>query len=258
MAAVETCHDTIIRMRGVKKSFGWLTVLDGLDIDIFRGATHVVIGPSGCGKSVLLKHMTGLLRPDDGEILFEGEDITKFTRKKLFQMRMHFGMLFQGAALFDSMTVGENVALPLRKHTDMEEEEIRSVVCGKLSLIGLTDVYDKYPSEMSGGMKKRIGLARAVVMNPKVVLYDEPTTGLDPIMGDVINELICRLQRELDITSVVVTHDIKSAYKVGNHIAMLHGGRIVFSASPDEMRATDNPIVRQFIEGRAEGPIKAV
>jgi phospholipid/cholesterol/gamma-HCH transport system ATP-binding protein len=258
MANGTICHDTIIQMRGVTKTFGSQVVLDRLNLDIHRCETHVVLGPSGCGKSVLLKHMTGLLTPDEGEILFEGEDITKFTRKKLFQMRMHFGMLFQGAALFDSMTVGENVALPLKKHTGMDEAEIRRIVCEKLSLVGLTDVYDKYPAEMSGGMKKRIGLARAVVMNPKVVLYDEPTTGLDPIMADVINELICQLQRELDITSVVVTHDIKSAYKVGNHIAMLHDGSIIFTGTPDEVQETDHPIVRQFIEGRAEGPIKAV
>ena len=258
MADETICHDSIMRLRGVSKSFGTQKVLDSLDLDIFRCETHVVLGPSGCGKSVLLKHMTGLLVPDEGEILFEGEDITKFTRKKLFQMRMHFGMLFQSAALFDSMTVGENVALPLKKHTDMDDAEIERVVCEKLSLVGLTDVYDKYPAEMSGGMKKRIGLARAVVMNPKMVLYDEPTTGLDPIMADVINELICRFQRELDITSVVVTHDINSAYKVGNHIAMLHGGSIIFTGTPAEVRDTDHPIVRQFIEGRAEGPIRAV
>jgi phospholipid/cholesterol/gamma-HCH transport system ATP-binding protein len=258
--SIETneCGDAIIRMRWVNKSFGSQKVLDNLNIDIFRCQTHVVLGPSGCGKSVLLKHMTGLLHPDAGEIFFENEDITKFTRKKLFQMRMHFGMLFQSAALFDSMTVGENVALPLVKHTSMAEDEIRGVVCEKLSLVGLTDVYDMFPAEMSGGMKKRIGLARAVVMNPKVVLYDEPTTGLDPIMADVINELICRLQRELNITSVVVTHDINSAYKVGNHISMLHDGKIIYTAAPEELRETDHPIVRQFIEGRAEGPIKTV
>ncbi len=258
MANDTICHDTIIQMRGVRKTFGPQIVLDQLGLDIYRCKTHVVIGPSGCGKSVLLKVMTGLFTPDEGEVLFEGEDITKFTRKKLFQMRIHFGMLFQGAALFDSMTVGENVALPLKKHTDMDDAEIGRVVCEKLSLVGLTDVYDKYPAEMSGGMKKRIGLARAVVMNPKVVLYDEPTTGLDPIMADVINELICQLQRDLDITSVIVTHDIKSAYKVGNHIAMLHGGSIIFTGTPREVQGTDHPIVRQFIEGRAEGPIKAV
>ena len=253
-----TNHEPIITIRGLSKSFNGNLVLDGLDLDIHRGETHVVIGRSGCGKSVLLKHITGLIKPDDGQILFQNEDITDFNRKKLFQMRMHFGMLFQSSALFDSMSVGENVALPLRKHTDKEEEEIKAVVCEKLKLVGLTDVYDQMPAEMSGGMKKRIGLARAVVMNPSVVLYDEPTTGLDPIMADVINELIMELQRELEITSVVVTHDMKSAYKVGDHIAMLHGGKIIFSGAPDEVRSTDMPVVRQFVEGRAEGPIKPI
>lgn len=251
-------HALIISIRGLTKTFDRVRVLDELDLDIRRGETHVVIGQSGCGKSVLLKHITGLLTPDAGQIFFRDEDITSFTRKKLFQMRMHFGMLFQSSALFDSMSVGENVALPLRKHTEMEEEEIRVMVCDKLRLVGLTDVYDKYPAEMSGGMKKRIGLARAVVMNPAIVLYDEPTTGLDPIMADVINELIMNLQRELEITAIVVTHDMKSAYKVGDHISMLHGGRIIYSGSPDEVRSTDRPIVRQFIEGRAEGPIRSI
>jgi len=254
----ETKHESIITIRNLRKSFKRNVVLDGLDLDIHRGETHVVIGRSGCGKSVLLKHMTGLLKPDGGQILFQNEDITEFNRKKLFQMRMHFGMLFQSSALFDSMSVGENVALPLRKHTAMGEEEIRAVVSEKLKLVGLTDVYDQMPAEMSGGMKKRIGLARAVVMNPLVVLYDEPTTGLDPIMADVINGLIRELQRELEITSVVVTHDMKSAYKVGDHIAMLHEGKIIYSGTPDEIRSAEMPIVRQFIEGRAEGPIKAV
>jgi phospholipid/cholesterol/gamma-HCH transport system ATP-binding protein len=250
--------DNIIGIRGLSKSFGRQRVLDLLDLDIEREKTLVVIGRSGCGKSVLLKHITGLVRPDAGEILFEGEDMTRFDRKKLFQMRMHFGMLFQSSALFDSMTVGENVALPLRKHSTMSEEEIARVVNEKLELVGLTGVQGQYPSEMSGGMKKRIGLARAVAMNPQVVLYDEPTTGLDPIMADVINELIRTLQRELRITSVVVTHDIKSAYHVGDRIAMLHEGRIIYSGSPDEVRRTDDPVIRQFVEGRAEGPIKPI
>ena len=250
--------DTIIGMRGLKKSFGPKQVLDSLDLDIARGETLVVIGRSGCGKSVLLKHITGLVRPDAGEILFEGEDMTRFDRKKLFQMRMHFGMLFQSSALFDSMTVGENVALPLRKHSDLGDDEIARIVGAKLELVGLTGVQDQYPAEMSGGMKKRVGLARAVAMDPQVVLYDEPTTGLDPIMADVINELIRTLQRELKVTSVVVTHDIKSAYRVGDRIAMLHEGRIIYSGTPDEVRRSDDPVIRQFVEGRAEGPIKPI
>ena len=251
-------EEVIIKFERVTKSFDGNIVLDNLNLDIFKGETLVVIGRSGCGKSVLLKHMLGLLRPDSGSIYFMGEDITKFNRKKLFQMRMHFGMLFQSAALFDSMTVGENVALPLRKHTDLSDEEIEEIVEEKLRLVGLTDVVDKHPAELSGGMKKRVGLARAVVMNPDVVLYDEPTTGLDPIMADVINELINRLKNELEITSVVVTHDIKSAYKVADRMAMLHEGGIIYEATPGEVERTDNEVVKQFIEGRAKGPIKAL
>ena len=251
-------NEHIVRLRGVAKAFDRKPVLAGLDLDIARGETLVVIGRSGCGKSVMLKHITGLIRPDAGEIFFEGEDITRFSRKKLFQMRMHFGMLFQGAALFDSLSVGENVALPLRTHTPLGEDEIRRKVCGTLELVGLADVYDRSPAEMSGGMKKRVGLARAVVMDPAIVLYDEPTTGLDPIMADVINELIRALQRELRITSVVVTHDIKSAYKVADRIAMLHEGTIIHSGTPEEVRGSTNPVLRQFVEGSAQGPIQPV
>jgi phospholipid/cholesterol/gamma-HCH transport system ATP-binding protein len=248
-------RDIIIKLRQVSKKFNGQPVLTDLDLDIERGETLVVMGRSGCGKSVLLKHLTGLLKPDSGSVYFEDEDITRFSRKKLFDMRMHFGMLFQGSALFDSMTVEENVALPLMKHTEREEEEIREIVIEKLRLVGLGDILDKYPSELSGGMKKRVGLARAVVMDPQVILYDEPTTGLDPIMADVINGLIRSLQQELDITSVVVTHDIKSAYKVADHMAMLHDGAIVFEGPPDEVKRTGNLVVRQFVEGRADGPI---
>ena len=254
----QRANGSIVRIRGLEKSFGRHRVFDSLDLDIVHGETLVVIGRSGCGKSVLLKHITGLLKPDAGEITFEGEDITRFTRKKLFQMRLHFGMLFQSSALFDSMTVGENVALALRKHSEMSDGEIAKVVTEKLELVGLTGVQNQYPAEMSGGMKKRIGLARAVAMNPQMVLYDEPTTGLDPIMADVINELIRTLQRELAVTSVVVTHDIKSAYHVGDRIAMLHEGKIIYSGTPEEVRRTDDPVLRQFIEGKAQGPIKPI
>jgi phospholipid/cholesterol/gamma-HCH transport system ATP-binding protein len=193
------------------------------------------------------------MKPDAGEILFEGEDMTRFNREKLFEMRMHFGMLFQGSALFDSMTVGENVALPLVKHTDLDEDTVNRIVLGKLDLVGLADVTDKHPAELSGGMKKRVALARAVVMNPDIVLYDEPTTGLDPVMAGVINDLILSLQRGLDITSVVVTHDIKSAHRVGDRIAMMYEGKIVYTGTPQEMESTENPVVRNFIEGRLDG-----
>jgi phospholipid/cholesterol/gamma-HCH transport system ATP-binding protein len=254
----DVCEGSIISIRGLHKRFGLQDVLTGVDLEIDSCESLVILGRSGCGKSVLLKHITGLLKPDSGSIHFEGEDITGFNRQKLFEMRRHFGMLFQGAALFDSMTVGENVGLPLVKHGRKSDEEIREIVLEKLRLIGLTDVYDSYPSQLSGGMKKRVGLARAIVMEPQVVLYDEPTTGLDPIMADVINSLIRDLQRELNITSVVVTHDIGSAYRVADRMTMLHEGKIIFSGTPEETRGTDNGIVRQFIEGRAEGPVKAV
>ena len=254
----ETCEELVISIRDLHKQFGAQEVLTGVDLDIVSCESLVILGRSGCGKSVLLKLITGLISPDHGSVLFEGKDITKFSRQKLFDMRMHFGMLFQGAALFDSMTVGENVGLPLVKHGHKSDEEIREIVLEKLRLIGLTDVYESYPSQLSGGMKKRVGLARAIVMEPQVVLYDEPTTGLDPIMADVINKLIRELQHELDITSVSVTHDINSAYKIGDRMAMLHEGKIIYSGTPEETRETDNEIVRQFIEGRAEGPVRAV
>jgi phospholipid/cholesterol/gamma-HCH transport system ATP-binding protein len=254
----EPCEGPIISIRNLHKRFGTQEVLDGLDLDVNSCESLVILGRSGCGKSVLLKHITGLISPDYGSIMFEGEDITKFNRRKLFEMRKHFGMLFQGAALFDSMTVGENVGLPLVKHGHKSDEEAREIVFEKLKLIGLTDVFDSYPSQLSGGMKKRVGLARAIVMDPQVVLYDEPTTGLDPIMADVINSLIRDLQHELKITSVVVTHDINSAYRVADRMTMLHEGKIIYSGSPEETRETDNAIVRQFIEGRADGPVRAV
>ena len=254
----EICEGSIIGIRDLHKGFGPQEVLTGVDLDIDSCESLVILGRSGCGKSVLLKHITGLISPDHGSIFFEGEDITKFNRQKLFDMRRHFGMLFQGAALFDSMTVSENVGLPLVKHGHKSYEEIREIVLDKLRLVGLTDAYDSYPAELSGGMKKRVGLARAVVMEPQVVLYDEPTTGLDPIMADVINTMIRELQHELDITSVIVTHDINSAYKVADRIAMLHEGKIIYSGTPEETRETNNEIVRQFIEGRAEGPVRAV
>lgn len=250
-------NEPIIEIRNLTRRFGPQQVLSGVDLDIAHGETLVIMGRSGCGKSVLLKHITGLFKPDEGRIFFKGEDITQFSRKKLFQMRMHFGMLFQGSALFDSMTVEENVALPLVKHSGKNEDEIRETVADKLRIVGLEGVQDRYPSELSGGMKKRVGLARAVVMDPEVVLYDEPTTGLDPIMSDVINNLIRDLQTGLNITSVVVTHDIGSAYRIATRLAMLHEGRIIYEGTPEEIRGTDNEIVRQFVEGRADGPIGA-
>jgi phospholipid/cholesterol/gamma-HCH transport system ATP-binding protein len=244
-----------IACKNLKKRFFMKPVLRGVDLIVNPGETLVIIGQSGCGKSVLLKHLVGLFHPDDGQVYVDGEDITHFNRKNLFRMRMRFGMVFQGAALFDSLSVGENVGLALREHTGKSDEEIDEICARKLKMVGLEGVHDKRPAELSGGMKKRVGFARAIAMEPECVLYDEPTTGLDPIMADVINNLIIKLREELHITSIVVTHDLSSAYKVGDRIAMLHDGKIIFMGTPDEVRSTDNQVVRQFIEGSAVGPI---
>jgi phospholipid/cholesterol/gamma-HCH transport system ATP-binding protein len=244
-----------IQCRDIWKSFYGKRVLTGLDLDIEKGKTLVIIGQSGCGKSVLLKHFVGLLSPDRGSIVVDGEEITRMNRKNLFRIRMRFGMVFQGAALFDSLTVGENVCLALKEHTTKSDEEISSIAHDRLKLVGLESAIDKMPAELSGGMKKRVGIARAIAMDPACVLYDEPTTGLDPIMADVINNLILKLKESMDITSVVVTHDMPSAYKVADKIAMLHDGKIIFQGTPDEVRHSDNAFLDQFIKGSALGPI---
>ncbi len=247
MISIE-CHD-------VWKSFYRKRVLRGVNLAIRPGETLVIMGQSGTGKSVLLKHFVGLMVADQGSVVVDGQDVARLSRKKLFELRMRFGMVFQGAALFDSSTVDENVGLALREHTDKTDDEVRRIVEGKLRMVGLDGVGDKFPAELSGGMKKRVGFARAIAMDPECVLYDEPTTGLDPIMADVINTLIVKLADELKITSVVVTHDLASAYKVADRIAMLHEGVVIYEGTPDEIRKTDHPAVRQFIEGRAHGPI---
>jgi phospholipid/cholesterol/gamma-HCH transport system ATP-binding protein len=244
-----------IECRDVWKSFDDKRVLRGVNLTIEPGETVVIIGQSGTGKSVLLKHIVGLLHPDRGAVLVDGANVGKMSRKKLFELRIRFGMVFQSAALFDSLSVLDNVGLGIREHTDKTDEEIKQICDEKLHMVGLESVGGKVPAELSGGMKKRVGFARAIAMNPQCVLYDEPTTGLDPIMADVINNLIIKLSSELKITSVVVTHDLASAYKVGHRIAMLHDGVVIFQGTPDEVRETDHPLVRQFIEGRAEGPI---
>ena len=244
-----------VQCRDVWKAFYGKSVLRGVNLTVNPGETLVIIGQSGTGKSVLLKHIVGLLAPDRGSVLVDGVDVGRLSHKKLFELRMRFGMVFQSAALFDSFTVDGNVGFGFREHTDMSDEEIARVCAEKLHMVGLDGVGDKFPAELSGGMKKRVGFARAIAMNPECVLYDEPTTGLDPIMSDVINNLIIKLSTELKITSVVVTHDLASAYKVGDRIAMLHDGAVIFEGTPDEVRNTKHPIVRQFIEGRAEGPI---
>jgi phospholipid/cholesterol/gamma-HCH transport system ATP-binding protein len=246
---------TGITLQGVTKTFQGRKVLDGLDFSIARGETVVIIGRSGEGKSVLLKHIVRLLEPDAGSIWIDGAEITTLPRDGLFELRKRFGMLFQGAALFDSMTICENVGLGLSEHSGLPASEVRERACACLAMVGLSKVEDKLPSELSGGMKKRAGLARAIAMKPDYILYDEPTTGLDPITADAINDLILKLQQELHVTSVAVTHDMASAFKIADRVAMLSRGRIIYAGSVDEIRNTDHPMVRQFIEGSAHGPL---
>jgi len=246
----------MIEIRGLKKKLGVKQVLDGVDLTVQSGENLVVAGPSGTGKSVLLKHIIGLIQADAGSIEVDGEEVVGKKDHELAQIRKQFGMVFQGAALFDSMTVGDNVALPLREHTNLTEEEIRDRVRERLEWVGLSEVSEAKPASLSGGMRKRAGLARAISMDPKFILYDEPTTGLDPIMSDVINRLIRDLQKRMGVTSIIVTHDMRSAFHVGDCIALLLAGRIVFNGSPEETRSSRNPVVKQFIEGSSEGPIQ--
>jgi len=248
----------VIRIRGLSKKLGRKQVLKDLDLDIPTGRNTVIMGPSGTGKSVLLKHIIGLMTPDSGTIEVDGRVVTGLGERGWNEVRMRFGMLFQGSALFDSLTVGENIALPLREHTDLTEAEIRDRVAERLEWVGLRGVEDMKPASLSGGMRKRVGLARAIAMDPAYILYDEPTTGLDPIMSDVINRLVRGLQERIGATSIIVTHDMASAWQLGDRLALLHGGKVVFTGTPEEARTTGNELVRQFVEGSSEGPIGVV
>ena len=245
----------MIEIINLSKSFTNSKVLDSLNLIINSGEVIVIIGRSGCGKSVLLKHIIGLIKPDMGQVIVDENDITRLEEYEMDNIRLSFGMLFQGAALFDSMTVGENVGFTLREHTSMPEKEIQKKVANSLELVGLKGIEKLMPSELSGGMKKRVGLARAICNSPKIILYDEPTTGLDPIMADAINDLIIDLNNKLNVTSIVVTHDMVSAYKIADRIAMLYKGKIVAVGTPSEIKNTKDPIVKQFITGAAKGPI---
>ena len=248
----------MIKLVDIHKSFGKQKVLDGLNLTIEAGKTTVIIGRSGGGKSVLLKHIIGLVKPDRGQVLVDETDIIGLSEKNLNEVRKKFGMLFQEAALFDSMNVGENVAFPLREQTKLKEEEIRRIVADRLRAVGLSGVEGKMPSELSGGMRKRVGLARAIALHPQIVLFDEPTTGLDPIMTEAVNQLIVDTQQSFNLTCVVISHDIQSIFRIGHKIAMLYEGRIIEYGTPEEIRASDNPVMKQFLSGSVDGPIKVI
>jgi len=246
----------MIEIKNLHKSFGGKAVLRGVNLTILDGERLVIVGRSGCGKSVLLKHIINLMQPDDGYILVDEIPIRKVGQKDLFQLRRQFGFLFQGAALFDSMTVAENIALPLREHSKLSEAEIEKKVAEKLGLVGLPGIENLKPSELSGGMKKRVGLARALILEPKYIMYDEPTTGLDYKEQRSMNKLIVKLSDKLQVTSIVVTHDMQSVEKVADRVVMLHNGRIIFSGTVSEMNNSDDEVVHQFVTADADGPIQ--
>jgi len=245
----------MIEIRELVKSFGEQPVLSGIDLDVATGESLVVLGRSGSGKSVLLKLIIGLLHPDRGAIRVDGRVVEGMVYDELAELRKRFGMLFQMAALFDSMTVAENIGLALREHSGKSPEEIARIVAEKLALVNLEGIEAKKPSDLSGGMRKRVGLARAIAMDPDYILYDEPTTGLDPVNAQQINELIRGLQQKLNVTSIVVTHDMKSAYYVGDRLCLLHEGKIHFDGTPEEIVRSEDPVVRQFTRAEAEGPL---
>ena len=239
----------MIEVRDLKRGFGSHLILDGVSFRIEKGESVVIIGRSGGGKSVLLKHLIGLLKPESGQVLIADENIVPMNERELLRVRKRFGMLFQGAALFDSMSVEENVAFPLRKDKTLSEKDVEQRVADVLEMVDLPGTQEKKPSELSGGMRKRVGLARAIIYHPEIVLYDEPTTGLDPVVSDSIDKLIMRVRDRLAVTTVVVTHDMRSTRRVGQRIMMLHNKRIYATGTPDEIFSSEDPIVRRFIEG---------
>jgi phospholipid/cholesterol/gamma-HCH transport system ATP-binding protein len=244
-------REPFVEFREVHKAYGTKQVLRGANVTVYRGEVLVILGGSGTGKSVTLRHMLGLEAPDAGRVIVEDEDITDLPEEELYRVRKKFGMLFQSGALFDSMTVFENVAFPLREHTEMSDEEIERAVRERLELVNLPHSEHLMPVDLSGGMRKRVGLARSIVLDPKMILYDEPTTGLDPITAQKINELIIDLQSKLNVTSVVVTHDIQSAFSVGDRIAFLNGGVFEWTGTMDDARDSDHPILREFLKASA-------
>lgn len=242
----------MIEISNIYKSFNSKQVLAGVDLAINTGETMVIIGGSGCGKSVLLRHIIGLMQPDKGSIKIDGTELSHIGKNELFAMRKRLGMLFQGAALFDSLTVAENVGLGLKEHSEYSPEQISDIVNKKLEMVGMSGTGDLMPAELSGGMKKRVGLARAIAMDPEYILYDEPTTGLDPIMADKINDLIIALRNKMSLTSIAVTHDMVSASKIADRIAMLHQGKIIFCGTPEEIKRSPDERVQRFIKGESD------
>ena len=247
----EKSSEPIILLKDVTKKFGNNVVLDKINLGIEKGKTTVIIGPSGCGKTILIKHMIMLVRPTSGEVYFKGQRIDNLGEEELNKIRTNFGYLFQGGALFDSLTVAENIMFPVMQHYKVaKNSKIDELVKTKLSLVGLDGFQNRYPAELSGGQRKRVALARAIALNPEVVLYDEPTTGLDPIRADIINELILKLEKGLGLTSVVVTHDMTSVYKIADRIVMLHRGKLLADGDADHIRNHPHPVVQQFIKGQ--------
>lgn len=245
----------MLEVRDLVKRFGPRAVLEGINFTVRRGETLVIMGGSGCGKSTLLKHLVGVYKPDEGGIFWKGRNICEFSRAEMDEYRRRFGILFQSGALFNSMNVGDNVALPLREHSDLDEKIIRMVVKIKLEQVGLRGFEDLLPSQISGGMKKRVGLARAIAMDPELVFYDEPSAGLDPIVTAVVDQLIMDLSRKMGITSIVVTHDMTSAFRIADHMVMLYQGKVIADGSPEEIRGSRDERVLQFIHGSPDGPI---
>ncbi len=250
-----TDREVVIRSENVHKAFGDRSILNGVDLDIYKGETFVIMGGSGCGKSTFLRHMTGALTPDKGKVSLLGKDLASLDESQKDEVLKKIGMCFQSSALFDSMTVGENISLPLKEHTNLDGNVIDIVVKMKLELVGLRGFEDLMPSNLSGGMKKRVGLARAIVMDPQIIFYDEPTAGLDPIVSGVIDKLILDLSKKLSITSVVVTHDMNSVFRIADRIAMLYKGRVVETGTRNEIKNTSNELIRQFITGEPDGPV---
>ena len=256
-AAADTEAPLVVRCRDVKKSYDGRPILKGIDLDVRRGEILVIMGGSGHGKSTLLRLMIGTERPDSGSIELFGKEITAMTEQEMYPLKKRFGVLFQSGALFNSMTVGENIALPLREHSKLDEKIIHIVIKLKLEMVGLRDFEHLLPAQLSGGMKKRVGLARAIALDPEIIFYDEPGAGLDPVVLATIDDNIMGLARSMGATSIVVTHEMHSAFRIADRMVLLHRGEIIARGTPDEMKNSDDPVVQQFIHGRADGPIKS-